>query len=318
MDFDAARSRLQTGDTVILSCPQKVCLSGDYGDMQPGGLTFTASLRNRPVLQLRTVASGSSEIVLRGAPLDSIEEWQLIARFWERLAPLGGSYHVNVVPTGLLNVGLGSSGAASVLFAAALAIVDGSSPLAAELIRAAHTFETEIAEYPCGPQDHAASVLGGLNLIEFPSITVHSVPDLSAWTALSFWTTDERRQAHELIPAMAARHTEAIWATKATLTRRIATAFAGCDIDTVVDCIHRESLVQTELGMLTARQLKAVAAIEADGGAGKVSGAGGGGVLIVAAVDAEVHSRIGEKMLGQNLRELRLWVDDRGLYLDGP
>ncbi|HEY7223712.1 MAG TPA: hypothetical protein VH561_09005 [Micromonosporaceae bacterium] len=315
-DFDRARSHLDAGQTVILSCAQKVCLSGDYGDMHHGGVTLTASLTIRPQLRIRRLASNASTVLRDGAPFSSFDGWKLASCFRDQVAAVAGTYEFNVVPSTLRRLGLGSSGAASVLFAAALAIVNGSSLTREELIAAAHTFEVKIGGQTCGPQDHAASVFGGLNLIEFPSLVAQRIPWGGVWPALSFWSSDEDRAAPAVIQEVIRLHRPDIWETKGPLTRKIAAACAEGDTVALVDGLRREAVVQNELGMLTERQRKVVAAVEAAGGAAKVSGAGGGGILVVATSHASAQPPFGGQLREHGLVRVTLSVGDQGMGVE--
>jgi mevalonate kinase len=224
------------------------------------------------------------------------------------------TYQFTVVPSALIKVGLGSSGAAAVLFAAALALLDGSSPSPLELIVAAHRFETDISGRECGPQDHAASVYGGLNLIEYPSLFSNRIPTARIWPALTFWTADERRDAPEIIKEIAAAHTDAIWERKAELTRRIAAACVNGDPGALVEAMWAEARIQAELGMLTQRQRETIAVVQSVGGAAKVTGAGGGGVLVALATGA-ARERVVEALTRRGLKRLTLAPGENGLAL---
>jgi mevalonate kinase len=223
-------------------------------------------------------------------------------------------YQVTLFPSVLIKVGLGSSGAAAVLFAAALALIDGSSPSPRELIVSAHRFETDIGGRECGPQDHAASVYGGLNLIEYPSLSAQRIPTAGIWPALSFWTANESRDAPEVIKEVAGAHTDEIWETKEALTRRIARACVAGEATALVDAMREEAGVQADLGMLTRRQQATIAVVVSLGGAAKVTGAGGGGVLVTAAA-GRVQERVVDTLSRQGLERLMLSPGDDGLAI---
>jgi mevalonate kinase len=320
-EFDAARELLKTGHEVTLSCPQKVCLSGDYGDMHPGGETFTASLSTRARLVLRRTPR-PSRISIHDGPDSRPDEWPLIRTFrwrlWEldKQQQLDSAYEVDVVPTEYINLGLGSSGAGSVLLAAALAIIDGSTLTDTDLIEAAHEFETSTADFECGPQDHAASVLGGLNLISYPSLAVTRMTDLAAWSAFTFWTTGQPRHAGDVIPITVERHTGRVWATKAVIVRTLVAAFEAKDRAGITECVRRESVIQVELGMLTDRQQELAELATTFGCAAKVSGAGGGGVLVFATPDDDRTAKLRRELDREGLHELALQVGPQGFSVD--
>jgi mevalonate kinase len=296
-------------------------LSGDYGDMHPGGETFTASLSTRARLILRRTPRSDSRISVHDGDTRP-DQWPLIRTFHRRLRQLDAydqldsAYDVEVVPTEYINLGLGSSGAGSVLLAGALAIIEGSTLTRSELIDAAHGFETSTEDFECGPQDHAASVLGGLNLITYQPFQVTSMSDLTAWSAFSFWTTRQTRHAGEVIPITVERHTERVWADKARIIRSLVAAFQADDRPGMTDCVRQESIIQTKLGMLTDRQQELAELATTFGCAAKVSGAGGGGVLVFAAPDDGRMVKLRQELEREGLHELPLRVDPRGVCVD--
>ena len=315
---DQAKSLLDKGATVTLSCPQKVCVSGDYGDMHDGGASLTASINIRPYLTIKKGSNtGKSYVTIAGKQVrDDHADWPLIKAFKVQADSLPEPYTIQVFPTALTNIGLGSSGAASVLLTAAATILEGQPISDKELIRAAHQFETNLASWPCGPQDHVASVLGGLNLIEYPSLRSRKIAYASIWGMLTFWMLDDRRNAHEVIPLTMQSHTSAVWARKHDLTWNISDALAAGDLGAIIKTMREEAVIQKQLNMLTSFQLEAIKAVERIGGGAKVSGAGGGGVIVAFAPDRERLPGIRLSLQDLNYTEVQLSVDAQGITVE--
>lgn len=314
---EEANALLEKGATITLSCPQKICISGDYADMHNGGLTVTASVNVRPYLTMQKIDASSSSVDIADLDTEYVaSEWPLVEAFKTHLDTRGDAYRIKVFPTELMNVGLGSSGAASVLFVTAMAIVEGRSSTTMELIGNAHQFETILAACPCGPQDHIAAVVGGLNLIEYPSLKYHEIAYASAWNLFTFWLNNETRNSSAVIPATMQRHTSVIWDLKHELTRNVRDALAIGDIGVIIEAIRDEAAIQNRLGMLTIRQAAAIDAAERHGGAAKVSGAGLGGVVVTFAPDRNSKSAMQSALHDEGFEELALSVDNQGISIE--
>jgi mevalonate kinase len=240
-----ALAALATSGHVLLSCPQKVCISGDYGDMF-GTCTLTCAISARPQVEIeRKRGVGKPEIVLLlGSKIHDDwdrQEWRLLAAA-ERLLPKAAGVRITVRPSDLREQGLGSSGAGSLLLAAAIAIVDGR-PLALEqLVREAHKLESEVAGCPCGPQDHASAAWGGLRLFDYGEAKLASevVRHDSLLRRLSFWTFGAGRRAREIIPHVQMRHTDSDIDEKTQITKRMAKAIGRREWKTVNEELKRE------------------------------------------------------------------------------
>ncbi|MCH8274366.1 MAG: hypothetical protein IH851_06215 [Armatimonadetes bacterium] len=304
---------------IELTCPQKVTISGDYGDMYEGGLTLTAAVNVRARLTLRRIRGRKSTIeysAKHGTGRIDAAAWPLIWALQQLLDEERGGYEVEIFPTQQIDVGLGSSGAASLLIAAAVQIIRQGSPSLRELVKQAHEFEKHQAECPCGPQDHAACVLGWLHLIEYPTLKATRVPYTSVWDRFSFWRSNGTRRAREVIPGVIRRHTEVIWRLKREITRTLADAFATADVAAILEAVSREFSIQMDLEMATDRQVRAVGCVQKAGGAAKISGAGGGGTLVVVAPDSDTRAQIGNLLRDHGFREVSLSVDSRGLAVE--
>ena len=68
--------------------------------------------------------------------------------------------------------------------------------------------------------------------------------------------------------------------------------------------------------MLTRFQLEAIKAVERIGGAAKVSGAGGGGVIVAFAPDRERLPEIRLALEGLKYTEIQLSVDTQGIMVE--
>jgi len=311
---------LEEGKSVTLSCPQKVCISGDYEDMHDDGLTLTGAVNIRPRLTIRRSSEKRSSVHIH-YPDGKINEsssngWSLVEAFQKRLNQLKECYVVDIFPTELMGVGLGSSGAASILLASAIALAENRVISIRELIYEAHYLETKLASCPCGPQDHVAAALGGLRLIEYPSLRQNQVPYLSIWNELTFWMASERRQAKKIIPKIVDGHTRIMWDLKREITRNIANSFSSSSLPDIIEAVRNEYTIQKQLQMLTDLQLNAVELVMSRGGAAKVSGAGGGGILLVVMPKKEHLPSIQASLREMGLSEILLSIDAQGLTVE--
>lgn len=309
-----AQTLLQKENGVILSCPQKICVSGDYGDMHDGGLTLSAGINVRPSLTLRYRSVGRPVVSIRCSTRQlGKNRWPLVRTFEKRLAHVGVPLEVEVLPTNLTDVGLGSSGSGALLLAAALALAENRAPGLRELIEQAHNLETEQARCPCGMQDHAVAALGGFRLIEYPTLAHRPIPFDPHWSLMSFWIGSERRHARDVIPWVVRGHDAATWKLREQLTLQMARGFERGDPCSIRGALEREFELQKRLNMLTGEHLRAAETAVECGAVVKASGAGGGGVVLVFSPNADVMTAVERRFAGLGLSRLKLAVDQRGL-----
>lgn len=288
--------------------------------MRPGGLTVTAAINVRPRVVIRRITDAKPQVQLNGKPVseyrDLATDWPLVSAFLHRLGERHGAA-IEIHAADHLRLGLGSSGAGATLLAATLGILEGDELSAEDIIRNAHEFETRLAGCPCGPQDHAASVLGSLRILEFgQGCKQRLLPYASRWGLFSFWSTGETRQARSVIPTILRPDGDVIWDLKKAVTARVADAIVSGRIQDVIAALRHELQLQRDLGMLTERQLAAVVIVETLDSAAKVSGAGNGGTLVVLSRCGERKVSIQHALVAAGLRELMLSVEGTGIRIE--
>ena len=80
--------------------------------------------------------------------------------------------------------------------------------------------------------------------------------------------------------------------------------------------MKEEAVIQKQPNMLTSFQLEAIKAVERIGGGAKVSGAGGGGVIVAFAPDRERLPEIRLSLQDLNYTEVQLTVDTQGITVE--
>lgn len=247
---------------------------------------------------------------------ESGETWPLVDAFKQRLEQMDVAFQVDLHPSAFTRIGLGSSGAASLLLATASALATKQLKSLIGLVEDAHRFETEMASWPCGRQDHVASAFGGFRLIEYPSLAQKPVSNLNLWSSLGFWASDERRSARVVIPQILDSHTRLMWDLKRVITKNVTEAFESSSVEDLIEAIQSEFALQKQLRMPTDLQTQAADIISSYGGAAKVSGAGGGGMLVVVSPSRDKDERIRHALSSKGFREIQLTVDSQGLLIE--
>jgi mevalonate kinase len=285
--FDGATilARLNQGREVLLRCAQKVTLSGDYNDMRGSGKSLTAAVATNSLVSVRRNTVGRTQVFLNGDLYPSAEtkgQWPLVDAICDYIR--NGDVHLDVhIHTGdTIEMGLGSSSAASVMFAAVEQLLEGKRIDLLSLAKRAHEFETVAGRMPCGPQDHVAATLGSLRAIEYPSLASTRIVAPEVWNNITFWRNRRARRARDVIPNTVGRHNELDWREKEFVTSATIESFVNADVPSVVKSLTRECEVQKRVGMLTEEQIRASSIAASFGAAMKVSGAGGGGVMVCA------------------------------------
>jgi mevalonate kinase len=247
---------------------------------------------------------------------ENADSWPLIDVFKTRIENLHSGFRFDIFLPSYIGLGMGSSGAGAVLLLGALAIVENRFMCDLELIHEAHYFESHLAMCPCGPQDHTIATLGGLRLIEYPSLDHKKIDFAPVWESLTVWKSDGFREARLIIPEVLSQHTELIWNRKKLLATTIAESFSRGDIRSTLEGVRNEYEIQKELRMVTELQAKAVEAVIHAGGAAKISGAGGGGVVVAIGTNDTQQASIRSILKGFGYSPIPLSIDNNGLLIE--
>jgi D-glycero-alpha-D-manno-heptose-7-phosphate kinase len=227
--------------------------------------------------------------------------------------------------------GLGSSSAVMVGLLNALYAYQGVYKSPIELAEEASRIEIEVLQKPIGRQDHFATALGGLNLIEFlPSGGGVRVEPLVCpprtlerlHRSMLFFFTGKRRSSDDILRAQArgiaeGRSIEALKGMR-DLAYELRAQLASGDHD-IGALLHRNWELKRSLAEgVTTDDVDSwyERAVEAGATGGKLLGAGGGGFLFVLA-PRERHAGVRNALA--ELREVPIQLAARGtqiLFLD--
>lgn len=215
--------------------------------------------------------------------------------------------------------GLGSSGAVAVALVKALAALRGESLSKADVAARACVLEIERLGAPIGKQDPFASAYGGLNIIEFDAEAVRVTPlVLAAETRrrmegnLLLFFTGITRRANDILREQAAATErpdggtiEALHALK-EIARAGSRSLAAGDLDRFGELLdeswrHKKRLAH---GVSDERIDEAYdLAIRAGAAGGKITGAGGGGFLLLYC-DESRHAAVTERLERYGMRRM--------------
>lgn len=200
---------------------------------------------------------------------------------------------LSAVPPG---TGLGSSSATAVALVQALSAFLRRNPSRAEIAEQACIIEIDELRMPIGKQDQYAAAHGGLNVIEFSAQGTHVRP-LAVSEAvrehlqarlLLFFTGSSRDSKHILDRQQAALSRGGPTRDSLHRIRRLAddvrSALEGGDPDRLGELLHENWVYKRQLtsGITNARIDDAYEAARATGAlGGKITGAGGGGFLLL-------------------------------------
>jgi len=190
--------------------------------------------------------------------------------------------------------GLGSSSSITVALLLALHIYQGESPTAARLTEEACRIEIDILGKPIGKQDQAIAAYGGLRQISFQpdhSITVEGVPVsdriLTRFSQrLMLFFTGRTRSADAILREQVERMPDSIDALRLMRAQvdEGRQALQRGDLDQFGHLLHDAWLLKRRLGGgVTNGQIDDMYRDARDAGAigGKITGAGGGGFLLL-------------------------------------
>lgn len=248
-----------------------------------------------------------------------------VEHFWERgLCELGVALALSSqVPPG---TGLGSSSAMAAALIRALSAYVGTSMSAAEVADLACRLEIERLGMPIGRQDQYASAFGGVNTIEFTAddtrVTALDLtpPSLTALEdrLLLFSTGQSHNSAHILHQQGAdSRRNPVVIESLHTIKRlagRMCAALAAGELDCFGDLLDQSWRAKRTLSTKISSQAidRYYAAARAAGAlGGKITGAGGGGFLLLY-VPPRAQRAVRAAMARAGLQEMPFSFDHSG------
>lgn len=322
---------------VIARAPLRISLAGGGTDLPAyaerfGGLVISTSinryvytiLTSAPDDTLQITAADSNSVLSRRDHLfDSALFWGDDYRLPLEIArqfDLHGGRRVFLAPEVPPGTGLGSSSATAVSMITALATDRGQSMTPAAVAEMASRIEIDQLGMPIGRQDQYASAFGGMNIIEFETDSTTVTPvDLPQETRRAFeerillFFTGQRRRSTDILTAQRQASQQSSSPTLEALHD-----IKACARE-MIGLIERGQL--DHIGYLldeTWRRKKALApgvstpeidrwyqeALDAGASGGKITGAGGGGFLMLY-VDTRLRQQVIQRMSTLGL----VWVD---------
>jgi D-glycero-alpha-D-manno-heptose-7-phosphate kinase len=332
---------------LIVRAPLRISFAGGGTDLEPyyaryGGFVVSTAINrycyvvaSKPADRSVRISSADYHTWVAypaGAPIDWDEPLSLpkAATAWFADHGLNDSgvdlFLASEVPPG---TGLGGSSAMAVALGRALASYLESEMDDTELAELAAWMEIERLHKPIGKQDHYASAFGGLNSIEFASTGVTITPlDISAeWQQelcsrlLLFWTGQTRNSSAILRQQRSdsATNEEVIKSLHGLklIAHEMSAALTAGDFDAFGHLMH---LAWSEKKRLSNRVSSPIidrwydAAREAGALGGKLTGAGGGGFIVLYAPPARVEA-VRARMTDLGLRQLTFEIDHQGAHV---
>lgn len=330
---------------VIVRAPVRISFGGGGTDLEAyyarfGGMVLSAAITRYSYVVANTPVDG-------GIHLSSADY-----RVWERFgggnvppvaeplalpkAAIGAFAERGVQGTGVdlflasevpPGSGLGSSSAMAVALCAALSVYTGAALDSERIAALACRLEIERLGMPIGKQDQYASAYGGLNTIEFTSRGVHVVPlALPADTiaALSsrilLFSTGRTRDSAGILRQQRADTAansaviESLHSIKA-LAREMRAALVAEDFDGFGHLLHQAWEHKRSLSSkVSSEAIDAWYAAARDAGAlgGKITGAGGGGYLLIYCPPTRRHA-VRQALAGLGLHEMPFDLDFGGV-----
>lgn len=336
MDRERMEADRGWGPRIVTSAPGKLMLSGEYAVLEGARALVTAVGRRVEVTLARP---GEQRGVFASRDDERLEPEQALApevvRTLEHAAAVFGvrpalsSFELTVdvsrLRQGEHKLGLGSSAAASVATAAALAVASGGD-VATErrrILDAALAGHRAVAPEGSGA-DVVASALGGFVVVrraakgtlDFEAL---EAPDLFwrvVWTGNSARTSELVRRVRAFA-AVEPRRYESLLRPIADASDGLVRALAERDVGAAIAAIRQHHEAMRALGSaagveIVTSALEAVSeAARAEGGAGKPSGAGGGDVAVALLPNAAAAERFDARIraLGLGLVETTLGVE---------
>jgi D-glycero-alpha-D-manno-heptose-7-phosphate kinase len=332
---------------VIVRAPVRISFGGGGTDMssyytQHGGFVVSTAIaryasvmaypRGDGEIHITSADYGQHEAFRRGDIPPVNEPLSLpkaaIARFARHgLAATGiDMLLTSEVPPG---TGLGSSSAMAVALTRAIAEYTGMALTTNEIAEIACSLEIDYLGMPIGKQDQYASAFGGLNTIEFSTagVTVTPLP-LPPGTLralddrLMLFSTGIQRRSGSLLSRQQANMRDQPEVVEA-LHRIKQHAYAMCehlsdgDLDGFGRLLHECWLEKRRLSNgVSSPAIDDCYGAARDAGAlgGKITGAGGGGYLLLY-VPLSVQPRVRQTLRGRGLREMPFTFDSAGVQV---
>lgn len=330
---------------VIVRAPVRISFGGGGTDLEAyyarfGGLVVSAAITRYSYVVARPSANGGvsfhsgdyhlRERYLPGALPPVSEPLALpkaaVEAFWSHGIRDAGVdlYTASEVPPGS---GLGSSSAMAVALSAALAAYTRAPRDPRTVADHACRLEIERLGMPIGKQDQYASAFGGLNSIEFTATGVRVEPlrlpedTLAALSSrLLLFSTGRTRDSAAILhqqrtdSASNAAVIESLHSIKA-LALAMRSALVAADLDSFGHLLHRAWQHKRDLSSkVSSPAIDAWYAAARDAGAlgGKITGAGGGGFLLLYCPLARRRD-VRETLVGMGLREMPFSFDFTGV-----
>jgi D-glycero-alpha-D-manno-heptose-7-phosphate kinase len=244
-----------------------------------------------------------------------------------RMVGVTGGVEITTIADLPAGIGLGSSGSLTVGALNALFAYKGMFVGPDELAERACRIEIDIVGRPIGKQDQYIAAHGGLQFMRFygdERVTVEPVCCRADTTRalvdrlLLFYTGIERDSAAVLTEARrrmtSRRRTQAALRQMVGLAESLRSRVAANDLASVGSLLHQSWMLKKEMGSLvTTKALDRLyaRALRAGAGGGKVSGAGGGGCLLMYALNGR-QTAVRRMLERDGLKEIQFEIEPIG------
>ena len=222
--------------------------------------------------------------------------------------------------------GLGSSAAVTVGVLKALYTYRGIPVGRSELVLNSVEIEGDAHSHESGYQDQAAAVYGGLNMIrlrDLHGVDVSSItlPDSDSWrkveAAIMLFDTGKNRRAAPILRDMLVGldHNRPALDELTQIALDGHHALMDGDLEVIGELMHESWLIKRRLSTsITNEAIDDLYQIGRNAGAlgGKISGAGGGGYLLLWVPDPQARKRVWYKMMEAGHPQLETAIDPDG------
>lgn len=320
------------------SAPARVDIAGGTLDIWPlylfhegartvnAAVTLRASTRVTPIADALEIVSVDTGATARGRDLLAIEDHDHTRLVVQIMKALGVRAGLKVETTSRVPAGsgLGGSSALAVTIAAALAGSLSRELSRVDLRHLVRDAEAQVIRVPTGIQDYEAAIHGGVLEVDLKPGGIEStcLVDDPAFVDDRMLLIDAGKTRFsglnnwEMFKAQVddTGEVRALFAEIVAAAFDARTAILGEDEDGLVRAVAREWGARRRLapGVSTPEVDQIVETACSYGGAGKVCGAGGGGVVLVVCSQA-ARAPLGAKLLSQGFRGLAAKVDRVGL-----
>ncbi len=324
---------------IISQTPVRISFAGGGTDLpafyeREGGAVVSAAIDRYAYAALTERTDGRLRVTSEDLLIDEIydgaqdlpESLALVRAVLQKLG-LGPGLSLHLESEIPVGTGLGLSSAVCVNLLNLLLQHRGEKLPRSELAWLASEIEIRDLGKPIGRQDHYAAAFGGLNLIEFDRSGVRVKPlDLPEATLqtlenrLLLFFTGQTRDSASILRGQEQRTEQGDPRTLAALRRlkQLAYELAGAleegRLDDFGDLLHESWMAKRELSdRISSPQIEAWYDLARDLGArgGKISGAGGGGFLLLYA-DEDRHALLREVLTTMGMQELPFRFDRQG------